>query len=256
MPQAKDQPAIRFENVSKGFGEHMVLNQLSLAIGTGEFVTMIGRSGCGKTTALKLVNGLLKADSGNVIVNGQDVADTDPVELRRGIGYAIQGVGLFPHMTVEKNIAYVPSISGMPFWKGADRLDKVEQLLKTVGLDPGLAKRYPRSLSGGQKQRVGIARALAANPGILLMDEPFGAVDEITRYHLQEEILRIHEERKITILFVTHDIGEALRLGTHVLILAEGSIQQYAPPSELLAHPATPMVEDLVCRSREFQVRI
>ncbi|MCD7818610.1 MAG: ABC transporter ATP-binding protein [Lachnospiraceae bacterium] len=255
MPSEEQRSVIRFEHVKKVFGDHTVLDDLSLDIDRGEFVTMIGRSGCGKTTALRLVNGLLKVDKGRVLVNGRDVADTDPVALRHSIGYAIQGVGLFPHMTVEKNIAYVPSISGMPGWKGKERLHKAETLLKSVGLEPELAKRYPRSLSGGQRQRVGIARVLAADPEILLMDEPFGAVDEITRMNLQEEILRIHRERRITILFVTHDIAEAVRLGTHMLILADGSLQQYAHPEEVLEHPATPAVEDLVCHSRELHVR-
>ncbi len=249
------EPAIRFESVSKSFGEQAVLRGLSLDVSPGEFVTIIGRSGCGKTTALRLVNGLLTPDGGRVLVQGRDVARTDPVALRRGIGYAIQSVGLFPHMTVEKNIAYVPSISGLPGWKGRERREKAEALLRQVGLDPDLAERYPRSLSGGQRQRVGIARALAAGPEILLMDEPFGAVDEITRGRLQDELLTLHSRSGITVLFVTHDIGEALKLGTRALVLEAGQIQQYAPPSEILNAPATPFVERLVCRSRRFEAR-
>ena len=212
----------------------------------GEFLTIIGRSGCGKTTALKLVNGLITPDAGRVLVQGEDVAKTDPVALRRRIGYAIQSVGLFPHMTVEKNIAYVPAISHLEGWKGPARRERESALLRQVGLDPALADRYPRALSGGQRQRVGIARALAAGPEILLMDEPFGAVDEITRGQLQEEILRIHRESGITILFVTHDIAEALKLGTHTLVIDKGTVQQCAQPEEILRHPATDFVRELV----------
>lgn len=239
-------PTIQFEHVFKSFGEQSVLRDFSLEVQAGEFLTIIGRSGCGKTTALKLVNRLIQPDEGRVLVQGQDVAESDPVALRRRIGYAIQSVGLFPHMTVTKNIAYVPSISGRPGWKGEERQEKVEQLLTRVGLDPVLASRYPRSLSGGQRQRVSIARALAADPEILLMDEPFGAVDEITRGQLQEEIQRIHRESGITILFVTHDIGEALKLGTRVLVLDQGAVQQCDAPEEVLHHPATEFVSRLV----------
>ena len=249
------QPIIRFEGVSKAFGTQTVLRDFSLDVEPGAFVSIIGRSGCGKTTVLKLVNGLLSPDTGRVLIQGQDVARIDPVALRRRIGYAIQNVGLFPHMTVEKNIAYVPAISGLEEWKGKQCREKVAALLKQVGLDPALADRYPRALSGGQRQRVGIARALAAGPEILLMDEPFGAVDEITRGQLQDELLRIHRESGITVLFVTHDIAEALKLGTRTLVMDAGQIQQYDAPSRLLAHPATSFVERLVRRSRVFQTR-
>ena len=249
------QPIIRFQAVSKSFGAQTVLRDFSLDVEPGAFVTVIGRSGCGKTTVLKLVNGLLAPDTGRVLVQGQDVARADPVALRRRIGYAIQSVGLFPHMTVEKNIAYVPAISGLEGWKGKQRGEKAAALLKQVGLDPALAGRYPRALSGGQRQRVGIARALAAGPELLLMDEPFGAVDEITRGQLQDELLRIHRESGITVLFVTHDIAEALKLGTRTLVMDAGESQQYDAPSRLLAHPATPFVERLVRCSQAFQAR-
>ncbi len=244
------QPIIQFEHISKAFDGQPVLRDLSLSIEAGEFVTVIGRSGCGKTTLLRLINRLITPDQGQVIVQGQDVAQTDPIALRRRIGYAIQSVGLFPHMTVEKNIAYVPSISGMDEWKGKKRRKLAEELLAQVGLDSAIASRYPRTLSGGQRQRVGIARALAARPEILLMDEPFGAVDEITRGQLQQEIRRIHEDRGITILFVTHDIEEALKLGSRVLVLDQGKIEQYAAPEEILQNPATEFVKQLVgsCR--------
>lgn len=244
------QPIIQFEHISKAFAGQPVLRDLSLSIEAGEFVTVIGRSGCGKTTLLRLINRLITPDQGCVMVQGQDVAQTDPIALRRRIGYAIQSVGLFPHMTVEKNIAYVPSISGMDQWKGKNRRKLAEELLVQVGLDPILAGRYPRTLSGGQRQRVGIARALAARPEILLMDEPFGAVDEITRGQLQQEIRRIHEDRGITILFVTHDIEEALKLGSRVLILDQGKIEQYAAPEEILQNPATEFVKQLVSSCR------
>ena len=244
------EPIIRFEQVSKSFGDQTVLQDFSLDVFPGEFLTIIGRSGCGKTTILKLVNGLIHPDSGRILVQGKDVAGSDPVALRRRIGYVIQSVGLFPHMTVEKNISYVPSISGMAEWKGQDRREKVSALLAQVGLDPALASRYPRSLSGGQRQRVGIARALAAGPEILLMDEPFGAVDEITRGQLQEELQRIHRENGITILFVTHDIDEALKLGTQVLVLDHGQIQQCDAPAKVLRKPATAFVAELVEQRR------
>ena len=244
------EPIIRFEQVSKSFGDQAVLRDFSLDVFPGEFLTIIGRSGCGKTTALKLVNGLISPDSGRILVQGKDVAESDPVALRRRIGYVIQSIGLFPHMTVEKNIAYVPSISGMAGWKGQDRRGKVSALLAQVGLDHALVNRYPRSLSGGQRQRVGIARALAAGPEILLMDEPFGAVDEITRGQLQEEIQTIHRENGITILFVTHDIGEALKLGTRMLVLDQGQIQQCDAPAAVLRQPATAFVEELVNQQR------
>ena len=244
------QPIIQFEHISKAFDGQPVLRDLSLDIEAGEFVTVIGRSGCGKTTLLRPINRLITPDQGRVMVQGQDVAQTDPIALRRRIGYAIQSVGLFPHMTVEKNIAYVPSISGMDEWKGKNRRKLAEELLVQVGLNPALVKRYPRTLSGGQRQRVGIARALAARPEILLMDEPFGAVDEITRGQLQQEIRRIHEERRITILFVTHDIEEALKLGSRVLVLDQGKIEQYAAPEEILQNPATEFVTQLVSSCR------
>ena len=244
------EPIIRFAGVSKSYGEQPVLKDFTLDVMPGEFLTIIGRSGCGKTTALKLVNGLIRPDAGRVLVQGQDVAETDPVALRRRIGYAIQSVGLFPHMTVEKNIAYVPAISHLEGWKSRERRERVNALLWQVGLDPALTGRYPRALSGGQRQRVGIARALAAGPEILLMDEPFGAVDEITRVQLQEEILRIHRESGITILFVTHDIAEALRLGTRVLVMDQGTVQQCDKPEEVLRRPATPFVSRLVDQQR------
>lgn len=239
---------IEFKDIKKIYGEKVVMEHFSLQVRKGEFVTIIGSSGCGKTTALKMVNGLIRPDAGDILIHGENIRDKDQTRLRRGIGYAIQGSVLFPHMTVEQNISYVPSLLN-----GRDRARTkaaVSKWMKIVGLDEELKERYPAELSGGQQQRVGIARALAASPEILLMDEPFGAVDEITRGQLQEELLRIYRETGITVLFVTHDIGEALKLGTKVLVLDQGEIQQYAPPAELLSRPATPFVERLVERER------
>ena len=247
--------SVVFSHVSKAYGGRAVLRDISLAVKSGEFVTVIGRSGCGKTTLLKLVNRLIDPDSGIVTVNGADLKETDAVMLRRSIGYAIQNVGLFPHMTIADNIAYVPSISSLEGWRKGEREEKIRSLLSTVGLDGDIMDRYPRSLSGGQRQRVGIARALAADPSILLMDEPFGAVDEITREQLQEQMLKIHREKGITVLFVTHDIAEALKLGTKTLILNDGSIEQYSAPSCIIDNPATPFIRELIEKSRVFSPR-
>lgn len=240
--------AIEYRDICKCYGEKSVLEHLNLAVPRGEFVTMIGSSGSGKTTALKMVNRLTEPTSGDVLVDGHNVRDADPIQLRRNIGYAIQGSVLFPHMTVEENISYVPNLLNK---HDHERTRKaVRTWMGIVGLSKDLLERYPSELSGGQQQRVGIARALAASPDILLMDEPFGAVDEITRGQLQAEISRIHRETGITVMFVTHDIGEALRLGTRVLVLDAGKVQQYGAPEEILARPATAFVEQLVSRQR------
>lgn len=230
------------------YGEKTIIENFNLSIEKGEFVTIIGSSGCGKTTILKMVNGLVEPVSGEVLVEGNSTRQADLTMLRRNIGYAIQGSVLFPHMTVEKNIAYVPNLLNKKDKKRTEQA--VTKWMNIVGLEDSLRGRYPAELSGGQQQRVGIARALAASPDILLMDEPFGAVDEITRGSLQEEIARIHRETGITILFVTHDIGEALKLGTKVLVMDAGSIQQFAPPHEILHAPATEYVKKLVEKER------
>ena len=242
------EPIIEFEHVRKSYGEKTVLSDFSLAVAPGDFVTIVGASGGGKTTVLKMVNGLLTPDAGTIRVMGRDIRAMDLIQLRRNIGYAIQGSVLFPHMTVAENIAYVPNLLNKK--DKARTSAAVAKWLAIVGLDEELLQRYPAELSGGQQQRVGIARALAASPEILLMDEPFGAVDEITRASLQQEIARIHRETGITVLFVTHDIGEALRLGTRVLVMANGEIQQYAVPEEILRAPATDFVRQLAAGER------
>lgn len=234
---------IRFEHVNKSFGAEKVLVDFSLHIEEGEFLTVIGRSGCGKTTMLRMINGLQIPDSGKVLVEGQDVAKADLIALRRRIGYVIQNKGLFPHMTVEENITYVPVISG--------KKDKQEnrklalRLLQTVGLAQEMADRYPAELSGGQQQRVGIARALAADAKILLMDEPFGALDEITKRAMQDEMLSLQKKLHITIVFITHDIREAMKLGDRVLVMEKGRIAQIGTPQEIREYPADDFVREL-----------
>ena len=239
---------IEFKHIRKSYGDKVIMEDFNLQVEKGEFITIIGSSGCGKTTALKMVNGLIHPDGGDILIEGENIREKDQTQLRRNIGYAIQGSVLFPHMTVEENISYVPNLLNRR--NRAKTKSAVEKWMKIVGLDEEMKERYPAELSGGQQQRVGIARALAASPEILLMDEPFGAVDEITRGQLQEELLRIYHQTQITVLFVTHDIGEALKLGTKVLVMDHGEIQQYAAPAELLRHPATPFVERLVEKER------
>ena len=240
--------AIAYEHVQMAYGQKVIIPDFNLEIAKGEFVTVIGSSGCGKTTILKMVNGLVLPTAGRVLVEGQDIKQLDLINLRRNIGYAIQGSVLFPHMTVEENIAYVPTLLN-----GADHertLRAVSKWMQIVGLDEEIRQRYPDELSGGQQQRVGIARALAASPEILLMDEPFGAVDALTRGQLQEELQRIYLQTGITVLFVTHDIHEALKLGTRVLVMDRGQILQYAPPAELVQNPATAFVRQMVGREQ------
>lgn len=229
--------AIEFKHVKKVYGEKVIIDDFNLKITPGEFLTVVGSSGCGKTTILKMINGLIIPDEGQVLVHDQCTQAVDLIELRRGIGYAIQGSVLFPHMTVAQNIAYVPNLLNKNDKKRT--YEALSKWMKIVGLDEELIHRYPSELSGGQQQRVGIARALAASPDILLMDEPFGAVDEITRSTLQDEILRIHHQENITIIFVTHDINEALKLGSRVMVMDQGKVVQLASPREILEHPKT-----------------
>ena len=242
--------AIEFKHVKKVYGEKVIIDDFNLKITPGEFLTVVGSSGCGKTTILKMINGLIIPDEGQVLVHDQCTQAVDLIELRRGIGYAIQGSVLFPHMTVAQNIAYVPNLLNKNDKKRT--YEALSKWMTIVGLDEELIHRYPSELSGGQQQRVGIARALAASPDILLMDEPFGAVDEITRSTLQDEILRIHHQENITIIFVTHDINEALKLGSRVMVMDQGKVVQLASPREFLEHPKTEFVRRLVQRKDDF----
>jgi len=222
---------------------------LSLDVLPGELAVLVGPSGCGKTTTMKMVNRLIEPTSGRVLLDGEDVARTSPVQLRRRIGYVIQQVGLFPHQTVRENVATVPVLLG---WDRTRTRKRVEELLELVGLDPATyAGRYPSQLSGGQRQRVGVARALAADPLVLLMDEPFSAVDPVARGRLQTEFLRVQRELGTTVVFVTHDIDEAVRLGDRIAVLREGGhLEQYDTPAAVLGAPATGFVADFVGADR------
>ncbi len=223
--------------------------ELDLDVARGELVCLVGPSGCGKSTTLKMVNRLIEPTTGRILVDGQDVTDVDPHALRRNIGYVIQQVGLFPHQRVEANVMTVPLLHGE---SKATARERARELLATVGLDPDLyGQRYPHQLSGGQRQRVGVARALAADPPVLLMDEPFGAVDPVVRTRLQDEFSRLQRDLGKTVLLVTHDIDEAVRMGDRVAVFAEGGrLAQYGTPQELLAHPADDFVEDFVGATR------
>ena len=246
-------PAVAFEHVSKRFGDAVAVDDVNLDIDEGAFVTIIGSSGCGKTTLLKMVNALAMPDDGRVLVHGKDTSGVNPIELRRNIGYAIQGSVLFPHLTVEQNIAYVPSLLNSGDEGRTE--EAVAKWMDIIGLPHDIMDRYPAELSGGQAQRVGIARALAASPDILLADEPFSAVDAITRASLQDEVKRIHRQTGITVLFVTHDIDEALDLGDKVLVMEAGRAVQFAEPCDILRNPATEFVDRLVTRKRTVYAR-
>ena len=238
--------AIRFEGATvryPGSDRHAIAD-ISFECGGGELVVLLGPSGCGKSTLLRTVNRLVPLDAGKVYVDGRDVAEVDAVELRRSVGYVIQAVGLFAHMSVAQNIAVVPSLLG---WSRAAIAQRVDELLQLVGLDPATYRdRRPSQLSGGEAQRIGVARAIAARPRALLMDEPFGAVDALVRTALQRELIRIVGELKTTTLFVTHDVDEAFRLADRVVVLRSGRIEQVGPPQDLFERPATEYVRDLV----------
>lgn len=240
---------IRFEHVTKRWADGTTaVDDLSFEVAEGEIVTLVGPSGCGKTTTMKMVNRLEEPTSGRILLDGEDIARTDPVALRRRIGYVIQQVGLFPHRTVLDNTATVPHLLGWPRKKARAR---AAELLELVGLDPAVhGDRYPDQLSGGQRQRVGVARALAADPPVLLMDEPFGAVDPVVREHLQNEFLRLQSQVRKTVLFVTHDIEEAVRLGDRIAVYGHGRIEQFDAPTAVLGTPATPYVADFVGADR------
>ncbi len=247
---ATARPAIRLDHLSKRYGDGAdAVGDLSLDIAHGEICMLVGPSGCGKTTTLKMINRLIEPTSGRIFLEDQDVTNVDPVQLRRRMGYVIQHVGLFPHETIRANVATVPRLLG---WDRHRIEDRVTELLDLVGLDPGeFAPRYPHQLSGGQQQRVGVARALAADPLVLLMDEPFSAIDPIARERLQSEFLRLQGEVHKTIVFVTHDIDEAVRLGDRIAVLSQGGkLEQYADPATLLGAPANDFVADFVGSDR------
>ncbi|NEE36794.1 betaine/proline/choline family ABC transporter ATP-binding protein [Streptomyces sp. SID7982] len=240
---------IRFEHVTKRYADGTTaVDDLSFEVAEGELVTLVGPSGCGKTTTMKMVNRLIEPTEGVIFLDGDDISTIDPVELRRRIGYVIQQVGLFPHKTVLENTATVPHLLG---WKRGKGRERAAELLDLVGLDPSLyGDRYPEQLSGGQRQRVGVARALAADPPVLLMDEPFGAVDPVVRERLQNEFLKLQAQVRKTVLFVTHDIEEAVRLGDRIAVYGQGHIEQFDSPATVLGAPATPYVADFVGADR------
>jgi osmoprotectant transport system ATP-binding protein len=247
---ATEDPMIRLDGVSKRYPDGTVaVHELSLSVPRGELVVLVGPSGCGKTTTMKMVNRLVEPTSGQIFVDGRQIMAVDPVELRRGMGYVIQHVGLFPHRTIEENVATVPELVG---WPTTRRRERARELLELVGLDAGLyGPRYPHQLSGGQRQRVGVARALAVDPPVLLMDEPFSAVDPVVRAQLQDEFLRLQGEVHKTILFVTHDIEEAVRLGDRIAVFAQGGhLEQYDNPAAILGAPATTFVAGFVGADR------
>jgi osmoprotectant transport system ATP-binding protein len=239
---------IALEGVSKSFdgGRSFAVNDVTLEVREGETLVLLGSSGSGKTTLLRLVNRLLEPTSGTIEVDGERIAGQDPVSLRRRIGYVFQGIGLFPHLTVEENVAMVPRLLG---WPRRKRRERAHALLRMLGLDPKIfAPRFPEELSGGQQQRVGVGRALAADPDYLLMDEPFGALDALTRDTLQQELLALREGLRKTIVFVTHDIFEALTLGDRIAILHAGRLEQVGTREEVLREPATSFVRELFAR--------
>jgi osmoprotectant transport system ATP-binding protein len=239
---------VEFRDVTKRYTDQVAVKGLSLTVPAGKICILVGPSGSGKTTSLKMVNRLVEPTSGAILIDGHDILGEDPVQLRRRIGYVIQQVGLFPHQTIEENVGTVPRLLGWP----KERIrSRSTELLALVGLDPKrYAKRYPAQLSGGERQRAGVARALAADPPVMLMDEPFGAVDPIVRERLQGELLRIHRDQGTTVLFVTHDVDEAIRLGDRIAIMRDGQLVQYAPPGELLAHPVNDFVAQFVGSDR------
>jgi osmoprotectant transport system ATP-binding protein len=246
-------PPVEFRHVTKRYAgsDAPAISELDLEVTGGEICVLVGPSGSGKTTAMRMVNRMVEITEGDILVGGTSVRDRSPAELRREIGYVIQQIGLFPHRTIADNIATVPHLLG---WDRDRIRSRVEELLELVQIDRALGDRYPAQLSGGQQQRVGVARALAADPGVMLMDEPFGAVDPINRERLQNEFLRLQREVRKTILFVTHDIDEAIKMGDRVAILREGGrLAQYATPAELLMAPADDFVEDFVGADRALK---
>ncbi len=244
---------LEFRDVTKRYAgsSEPAVDGLSLEIPAGEICVLVGPSGCGKTTAMRMVNRMIDITSGDILLGGRSVRDRKPEELRRHIGYVIQQIGLFPHRTIGENIATVPKLVG---WDKARINARVDELMDLIGLDPQMRNRFPAQLSGGQRQRVGVARALAVDPPVMLMDEPFGAIDPINRERLQNEFLRLQAELRKTIVFVTHDIDEAIKMGDRIAIMqVGGKLQQYAPPAELLTAPANAFVEDFVGADRALK---
>jgi osmoprotectant transport system ATP-binding protein len=245
--------SVSYEGATKRYGSSgaLAVDQLTLEVPAGEICVLVGPSGCGKTTAMRMVNRTVEMTAGDILVGGESVRDRDPARLRREIGYVIQQIGLFPHRTIAENIGAVPQLLG---WKKDRTQARTTELLELIGLDPELGERYPAQLSGGQQQRVGVARALAADPLVMLMDEPFGAIDPISRERLQNEFLRLQAQVRKTVLFVTHDIDEAIKMGDRIAIMKEGGkVEQYATPAEILMAPATEFVEDFVGADRALK---
>ncbi len=246
---------IRLENLTKTFetpnGVVTAADKVDMEVPTGEICILLGPSGCGKTTALKMINRLIPPTSGKIYINGEDTSTLNDIQLRRKIGYVIQQIGLFPNMTIEENICVVPRLLG---WDSRKAKTRAAELLDLVGLDPKLyLKRYPKELSGGQQQRVGVIRALAADPPVMLMDEPFGAIDPINREIIQDEFLKMQAELKKTIMFVSHDIDEAVKMGDKIAIFRAGKIEQYDSPDHLLAHPVNSFIADFVGADRTLK---
>src|SRR5690242_13167491 len=245
--------SVRYQEATKRYGSSSTpaVDKLTLEVPAGEICVLVGPSGCGKTTAMRMVNRTVEITSGDVLVGDRSVRDREPAQLRREIGYVIQQIGLFPHRTISENIGAVPQLLG---WKKERIRERSAELLALIGLDPELGDRYPAQLSGGQQQRVGVARALAADPLVMLMDEPFGAIDPINRERLQNEFLRLQAEIRKTVLFVTHDIDEAIKMGDRIAVMREGGrVAQYATPAELLMSPADEFVEDFVGADRALK---
>ena len=246
---------IKLENLTKAFdtpaGTVVAADRINMDVADGEICVLLGPSGCGKTTTLKMINRLIEPTSGKIYIDGKDTDRVDPVELRRTIGYVIQQIGLFPNMTVEENICVVPKLLGWDMDKAKKR---ASELLATINLDPTLyLKRYPKELSGGQQQRVGVARALAADPPVLLMDEPFGAIDPINREVIQDEFLKMHRRLRKTVMFVSHDIDEAVKMADKIAIFRSGKLEQFDSPDHLLAHPASSFIADFVGTDRTLK---
>jgi len=239
---------VEFKNITKVFKNKTIIQNINFTVNKGEFVVLIGPSGCGKTTTLKMINKLIPSTSGNIFVNGKDIINEDVINLRRNMGYVIQQTGLFPHMTVGENIGLIPKLEK---WEESRIHERIIELLKMVGMEPEqYIERYPCELSGGQQQRIGVARAFATNPEIILMDEPFSALDPITRSQLQDELFNLQQEFKKTIIFVTHDMDEAIKLADRICIMKDGHILQFDTPENILKNPANKFVEEFIGKNR------